>query len=100
MMTEHSRWKTLRTARLRDEVVEHPEYIQAGLDLRLGDMIRSRRIELGLTQAEVARRAQVSQPALSRIEGGGGVPTLAMLDRLARAMETTFTITVGEGAAA
>lgn len=99
-MTGHSRWKTLRTASLREEAAEHPEYIQAGLDLQLGDMIRSRRIELGLTQAEVARRANISQPALSRIEGGGGVPTLAMLDGLARAMETTFTITVGRNAAA
>ncbi|GLW26676.1 XRE family transcriptional regulator [Microbispora triticiradicis] len=99
-MAGHSRWKTIRTERSRSEVVEHAEYIQAGLDLRLGEMIRSRRIELGLTQAEVARRAQITQPALSRIEGGGGVPTLAMLDRLARAMETTFTITVGRNAAA
>ncbi|MFC0865667.1 helix-turn-helix domain-containing protein [Sphaerimonospora cavernae] len=99
-MAGHSSWETLKTARMRGGVVEHPEYVQAGLDLRLGDMIRSRRVELGLTQAEVARRAQISQPALSRIEGGGGVPTLAMLDRLARAMGTTFTITVGQDAAA
>ncbi|MEV5409542.1 helix-turn-helix transcriptional regulator [Thermopolyspora sp. NPDC052614] len=63
-------------------------------------MVRSRRIEHGLTQAEVAQRAQISQSALSRIEGGGGIPTLAMLDRLARAMGTTFTITVGQGVAA
>jgi DNA-binding XRE family transcriptional regulator len=98
-MSGHNRWKTIRAAGLREDVTEHPEYTQAGLDLRLGDMVRARRIELGLTQAEVARRSQLSQPALSRIEGGGGVPTLAMLDRLARAMGTTFTITVGQDAA-
>ncbi|RVX47320.1 helix-turn-helix protein [Nonomuraea polychroma] len=97
-MSAHSRWKTIKAARLREDVVEHSEYAQAGLDLRLGDMVRARRIELGLTQAEVAQRAQIGQPALSRIEGGGGVPTLAMLDRLARAMGTTFTITVGQDA--
>ncbi|MEU6711221.1 helix-turn-helix transcriptional regulator [Nonomuraea sp. NPDC046802] len=98
-MAGHSRWKTVKTAQLREDVVEDAEYVQAGLDLRLGDMVRARRIELGLTQAEVAQHAQISQPALSRIEGGGGVPTLAMLDRLARAMGTTFTITVGQNAA-
>lgn len=48
----------------------------------------------------MAAQAGIGQPALSRIEGGGGVPTLAMLDRIARAMHTTFTITVGERAAA
>ncbi|MEU6721236.1 helix-turn-helix transcriptional regulator [Nonomuraea sp. NPDC046802] len=47
----------------------------------------------------VAQHARISQPALSRIEGGGGVPTLATLGRLARAMGTTFAITVGQDTA-
>lgn len=98
-MARHTNWKAHRGRRLRGEAA-HPEYEQAGLDLRLGDMVRERRVELGLTQAHVAERAGISQPALSRIEGGGGIPTLAMLDRIARAMHTTFTITVGDDAAA
>jgi transcriptional regulator with XRE-family HTH domain len=69
----------------------------AGLDLQLDDMVRGRRRELELTQAEVAELPGITQPALSRIEGGGGV---AMLDRIAKAMHTTFTITVGEHEAA
>jgi DNA-binding XRE family transcriptional regulator len=92
-------WKLHRERRLREGALDHPEYEQAGLDLRLGDMVRERRKELGLTQGEVAEQAGIAQPALSRIEGGGGVPTLAMLDRIAKAMHTTFTITVGDRAA-
>lgn len=99
-MAGHTSWRAYREKRLREDAVPHPEYEQAGLDLRLGDMVRERRIELGLTQAVVAERAGLTQPALSRIEGGGGIPTLAMLDRIAKAMHTTFTITVGESAAA
>jgi DNA-binding XRE family transcriptional regulator len=99
-MAGHAKWKLDREQRLREGVPDHPEYELAGLDLRLGDMVRERRRELGLTQAEVAELAGITQPALSRIEGGGGVPTLAMLHRIARAMHTTFTITVGEDAAA
>ena len=98
-MAGHTSWKLYREQRLREGVADHPEYEQAGLDLRLGDMVRERRKELGLTQHEVAEQAGITQPALSRIEGGGGVPTLAMLDRIARAMHTTFTITVGDHAA-
>ncbi|MUN35043.1 helix-turn-helix domain-containing protein [Actinomadura litoris] len=98
-MAGHSSWKVYREQRLREGVDAHPEYDQAGLDLRLGDMVRERRLELGLTQREVAERTGISQPALSRIEGGGGIPTLAMLDRIAKAMKTTFTITVGDIAA-
>ncbi|MFA1539853.1 helix-turn-helix domain-containing protein [Actinomadura monticuli] len=99
-MAGHGGWSDYRARRLREAATAHPEYEQAGLDLRLGDMVRERRLELGLTQAVVAESAGISQPALSRIEGGGGVPTLAMLDRIARAMHTTFTITVGEQTAA
>ncbi|TYK43671.1 helix-turn-helix domain-containing protein [Actinomadura decatromicini] len=98
-MTGHSAWRTYREKRLREDAAPHPEYEQAGFDLRLGDMVRERRIELGLTQGVVAERAGITQPALSRIEGGGGIPTLGMLDRIAKAMETTFTITVGDHAA-
>jgi DNA-binding XRE family transcriptional regulator len=99
-MAGHTKWKLDRERRLREGVLDHSEYELAGLDLRLGDMVRKRRKELGLTQAEVAEHAGITQPALSRIEGGGGVPTLAMLDRIAKAMHTTFTITVGDHAAA
>ncbi|WP_433228920.1 helix-turn-helix domain-containing protein [Actinomadura formosensis] len=99
-MAGHTKWKLDRERRLREGAASHPEYDLAGLDLRLGDMVRERRRELGLTQAKVAELAGITQPALSRIEGGGGLPTLAMLDRIAKAMHTTFTITVGEHAAA
>src|ERR1700722_4077018 len=43
MMAGHSRWKTLQAKRLAEtaDAVEHPEYEQAGRDLRLGDQLRS-----------------------------------------------------------
>ncbi|WP_232320109.1 helix-turn-helix domain-containing protein [Herbidospora daliensis] len=62
----------------------------------LGDRLREVRVARNLTQAEVAARAGISQPALSRIELGGGIPTLEMLDRIGRAMGVRFTISVGD----
>ncbi|WP_106396432.1 helix-turn-helix domain-containing protein [Actinocorallia populi] len=86
-MARHSTWKTLKAKRLQgEEVQEHPEYTQAVRDLALGDRLRDIRIGRNLTQAEVARKAGITQPTLSRIELGGGVPTLDMLDRIGRAM--------------
>jgi predicted XRE-type DNA-binding protein len=69
MMAGHSRWKTLQATRLAEagDVAEHPEYEQAGRDLRLGDQLRAIRRSRNLTQKEVAERAGISQPALSRI---------------------------------
>jgi hypothetical protein len=43
MMAGHSRWKTLQARRLAEtgDAGEHPEYEQAGRDLRLGDQLRA-----------------------------------------------------------
>ncbi|MDX6427983.1 MAG: helix-turn-helix protein [Streptosporangiaceae bacterium] len=49
-------------------------------------MVCERRRDLGHTQAAVAEHAGITQPALSRIECGGGMPALAMLDRIAKAI--------------
>ncbi|WP_156045265.1 helix-turn-helix domain-containing protein [Herbidospora cretacea] len=97
MMAGHSTWRTLRDKRLQEAgVEEHPEYTRALRDIDLGDRLREVRVARNLTQAEVAARAGISQPALSRIELGGGIPTLDMLDRIGRAMGVRFTISVGE----
>jgi ribosome-binding protein aMBF1 (putative translation factor) len=97
-MAGHGAWKkTLKAKRMREgEVTEHPEYAQAVRDLDLGERIREIRTGRGMTQAEVAWRARITQPALSRIELGGGVPTLEMLDRIGRAMGVRFVITLGD----
>ncbi|WP_256103531.1 helix-turn-helix transcriptional regulator [Streptomyces sp. ODS05-4] len=47
---------------------------------------------LGLSQAEVAARAGLTQGKVSRIEGADTVPTLPLLRRLAQALDATLTI--------
>jgi transcriptional regulator with XRE-family HTH domain len=47
-----------------------------------------------LTQAELARRAGTSQPAIARLEAGAASPSLATLDRLARAADCELDIRV------
>ncbi|MFA1539691.1 helix-turn-helix domain-containing protein [Actinomadura monticuli] len=71
---------------------------EACLALALGRAVYVRRTELGMSQTELARRAGMRQPAVSRIEsGGGGVPTLAVLNRLGHALGLRFRVIVGEG---
>jgi transcriptional regulator with XRE-family HTH domain len=57
--------------------------------------MREQRSALGLSQAEVAARAGMSQPALSRLEAGGTVPTTPVLERIALALETELTVAFG-----
>ena len=51
--------------------------------------VRRRRIEVGLTQAEAAKRAGISAGHLCEIERGTRNPSAPVLDRLATTLATT-----------
>jgi HTH-type transcriptional regulator / antitoxin HipB len=74
----------------------HDEARQAFL---IGQAVRERRLALGLSQTELADRAGMTQPALSRLEAGGVVPTLPVLDRIAAALDADLTVTLSPHAA-
>ena len=59
-----------------------------------GAAVRTRRLELGLTQERLAIQAGMTQGALSRMECGRGVPTLPVLERLAAAMSSNLLISL------
>ncbi|MFI1464089.1 helix-turn-helix domain-containing protein [Nocardia carnea] len=61
-------------------------YEEAGLALRMAELFYAARTGAGLTRTELARRMGTTQPTIAKIEGGGRVPTIDMLDRLARAV--------------
>ncbi|MFE7719743.1 helix-turn-helix domain-containing protein [Nocardia rhizosphaerihabitans] len=92
----HARWKTLRERKLAegytepDDVTEARREIQ--LSMALAQAVYNRRTELGLTQAELAERAGLTQAKISRIEGSDTVPTLRLLARLADALDATLNI--------
>jgi transcriptional regulator with XRE-family HTH domain len=54
----------------------------------LGALIRSRRRELGLTQAELAARIEKSPSYISALESGSVAPSLTTLRHIAAALET------------
>ena len=49
-------------------------------------LLRSVRKSRGMGQPELARRSNICQPAISKIETGGQVPQIVTLERLARAL--------------
>ncbi len=65
----------------------------------IGQTVRERRLALNLTQTELAARAGLTQPALSRLEGGGSVPTIPVLDRIAAALGAELVVTLSPHAA-
>ncbi|HEV8360988.1 MAG TPA: CBS domain-containing protein [Candidatus Thermoplasmatota archaeon] len=58
------------------------------LDIPAPEDLKRWRLALGLTQAEVARRAGVSQPLIARIERGSVDPRLSTLRAVVRAMQS------------
>ncbi|MEU2982280.1 helix-turn-helix transcriptional regulator [Streptomyces hirsutus] len=93
----HAEWKTRRHRKLLSEAADdNPEYDrlyeEAELAHDLGQMVYDRRTALGLSQTELAERCGMKQPQISRIEGGGTVPTIPLLRRLARALDADLTI--------
>lgn len=72
--------------------MENVHYAEARRRHRLGQAIHDRRKMLGLSQAELARRAGITQAALSRIELGGSTPTIGTLEHLAIALDAELII--------
>ncbi len=67
---------------------------------QVGDRLRSRRAELGLTIAAVAKKANLSMPYVANLERGRGNPTLEALTAVAGALEIPLAALVGEELAA
>jgi ribosome-binding protein aMBF1 (putative translation factor) len=84
-MSERRSWSEKRA-----DIMSAPDagaaYAAAQIRFELGEAVRHRREELGITQAELAERAGLQQPVVARFEAGGTMPTIPMLERLADAL--------------
>ncbi|MFI1378316.1 helix-turn-helix domain-containing protein [Embleya sp. NPDC020886] len=87
----HARWE--RDAE-RDPA-QQAAYDAAGAAFALGQAVYDRRTELGLSQTALAERAGMHQAAISRVEGGGTMPTPPVLHRLARALQADLNVVFG-----
>ena len=92
----HSRWKLARERAVAEGSTEAPEVEAMRTEIRmafdLGQAVYDRRAELGISQTELARRASMTQPQVSKLELGGTVPTLPLLARLAKALDASLNI--------
>ncbi|MFJ7202942.1 helix-turn-helix domain-containing protein [Streptomyces sp. NPDC098789] len=95
-MVSHARWKLTRDKEIAEGFSESPEITRRREEIRLafelGQAVHDRRTELGISQTELARRAAMTQPQISKLELGGTVPTVPLLARLARAMDSELNL--------
>ena len=98
MSTDHDSYEKI-ARRPRDSAKFREGYEEARRAFPIGQAVRERRLALGLSQTEVAARAGMTQPALSRLEAGGTVPTIPVLERIAAALGAELIVTIAPPAA-
>ncbi|WP_405530560.1 helix-turn-helix transcriptional regulator [Streptomyces avidinii] len=95
-----ARWKLTREKTAAQGYVEPPEVRAERAEIRLAmafaKAVYERRKALGLSQAQLAERAGLSQAKVSRVEGADAVPTLPLLRRLAHALDAGLNIALDE----
>ena len=93
MTAEHCSYEELARARRKSD--EYREgYAEARRAFLIGQAVRERRLALGLSQVELAARAGMTQPALSRLEAGGVVPTIPLLERISAALDADLIVEI------
>lgn len=80
------------------EHLQNPEVRREWERTRFADGVATRilayRVEHGLTQTELAKRLDMTQSAVARLEAGDHEPSLATLRRLARVLGLEFHIDI------
>jgi ribosome-binding protein aMBF1 (putative translation factor) len=92
-MAERKGWSGVRDARMGEPGAAEA-YEVARLAFDLGRAVRGLRERAGWSQRELAAAAGMTQSAVARFEAGGTVPTLVVLERLAKALDATLTVNV------
>ena len=79
-----------------------PEKLQSLAECRANDeiarKIQALRTKAGLTQAQLARKAKVSQQQIAKLEHPDSNPTIETLERVARALGARLNVAIEEAA--
>lgn len=93
-----NRDKLIPFEKLHDEWMKDPEYRREYEKLEPEFQIASQmigaRIKRKMSQEELARKAKTGQAVISRLEGMNAKPSISLLRRIARALNTKITVTV------
>ena len=85
----HTRWTP------PEELADDPERVAVREALAFGKALYDIRTALGLTVAEIALRASLTDDDIERIEEGRTEPTVPLLRRLAAALNADVRLTAG-----
>lgn len=83
---------------LHRQMMKDPEYRRAyeesETEFQIAGQIIEARIKQNITQEELAKRVKTGQAVISRLEGANAKPSISLLERVARALNIKFNITI------
>ncbi|MEV4479100.1 helix-turn-helix domain-containing protein [Micromonospora coxensis] len=85
-MSDRIDWNDLRDRRMAESGAADA-YEATRIAFELGREVRHLRESNGWSQSQLAQASGMTQSAIARFEAGGTVPTLPVLERLARALD-------------
>jgi len=97
-MKKINRRKWIRAEELEKKLMKDPEFVKAYNDLetefQIARQMIGARIKQDITQEELAKKVKTGQAVISRLEGASGKPSISLLERVARALNIKFNITI------
>lgn len=83
---------------LHNDMMKDPEYVKEynklKTEFQIAQIMINIRKKNNITQEELAEKLATGQAAISRLESGNSNTSIALLQRVARAFDTKFTITI------
>ncbi len=86
-------YKNFKNKLLKDKEIKKA-YKNLGPEFAVVEMIIAKRLKEGLTQTELAKKANTKQPVISRLERGDFSPSLQFLYRLTEALDAKLHISI------
>jgi len=86
--------KTIGYETLKAGSLEDPQVREAYEALEPAYQVACLRIERGMSQEELARKAGTKQPNIARLESGRRTPSLGLLQRLAEALDARLVVRI------
>lgn len=97
-MKKINKQKWIDSDELHRRMMKDPEYRRAyeesETEFQIAGQMIEARIKQNITQEELAKRVKTGQAVISRLEGANAKPSISLLERVARALNIKFNITI------
>ncbi len=88
-------FSTLKSELLKDKEIRQT-YDDLSAEFKIAELIIQKRLEQGMTQAELAKKVGTKQSAISRLESGNSNPSISFLEKVAKALNLHLVVSLNQ----